>query len=224
MAIDSSNGGDGIVAINSIEAVTDLRGKQIAFPTGEPSHFLLYTILQKNGLKISDVKPVPMDADQAGAAFASGKIDAAVTWEPWLSRAKEVGRGHVLATSKQFPGTIEDVLFVRDEVVEKRSAALTGIIKAWYKAVEFVKSNPDEAKAIMGKAFNLGPDKISALFGGIRYEDKSGNEAAFGTSVSEGFLFPLYNEIESAWVSERVITKRDKPTDGISPIFVRQLE
>src|SRR5262249_16071566 len=96
MAIDSSNGGDGVVTFCTIKRVEDLKTRQIAFPSGLPSHFFLYTVLKAHNMKMSEIKPVPMDADQAGAAFASGKIDAAVTWEPWLSRASEVGRGHVL--------------------------------------------------------------------------------------------------------------------------------
>ena len=94
MAIDASNGGDGLVAIQSINSVEDLKGHEIAFPSGLPSHFFLYSVLKEHGMKMSDIKPIVMDADQAGAAFASGKIDAAVTWEPWLSKAREVGRGH----------------------------------------------------------------------------------------------------------------------------------
>jgi NitT/TauT family transport system substrate-binding protein len=223
MAIDSSNGGDGLVAIDAVGAVADLKGKQIAFPAGDPSHFFLFTVLKKNGLKMSDIKPVYMDADQAGAAFASGKIDAAVTWEPWLSRAKEVGRGHVLATSREFPGTIEDVLFVREDVIQKRPEAIAGIVKAWYRAVDFIASNPDESKAIMAKAFDLSSDKINLLLRGIRYEGKSGNEAAFGSATAPGFLFPLYDQITEAWLAEKVIQKADKPADGIDPQFVRQL-
>jgi NitT/TauT family transport system substrate-binding protein len=224
MAIDASNGGDGIVAVTSIKKVEDLNGRQIAFPSGLPSHFFLYSVLKEHNLRMSAIKPVAMDADQAGAAFASGKIDAAVTWEPWLSRATEVGRGHVLVDSKQFPGTIEDVLFMREDVISKRSRELDGIVRAWYKAVDYVSSNPDESKSIMAKSLGLPEDKISKLLTGIRYEGKPGNQAAFGTPEKPGFLYPLYDRIGEAWQAEGVIGKRDKPEDGIDPAFVRQIQ
>lgn len=224
MAIDGSSGGDGLVAVSAIKKVEELKGKQIAFPTGLPSHFFLYTVLKQHEMKMSDVKPIAMDADQAGAAFASGKIDAAVTWEPWLSKASEVGRGHVLATSREFPGTIEDVLFMREDVIGKRSPEIEGIIRAWYKAVDFVTTNPTEAKAIMAKAFNLPDEKVTMLLAGIRYEGKQGNQAAFGTPEKPGFLYPLYDRITDAWMSEGVISKRDKTEDGIDPGMVRRIE
>jgi len=224
MAIDASNGGDGIVAVDGIRTVEDLKGKEIAFPSGLPSHFFLYSVLKENGMRMSDIKPVMMDADQAGAAFASGKIDAAVTWEPWLSRAKEIGRGHVLADSRTHPGDIEDVLFFREDVVSKRSKEIEGLIRAWYKAVDFVASNPEEAKAIMGKSFGLSEDKVVTLLPGIRYENKQGNKNAFGTPDKPGFLYALYDRISDAWISEGLIQKRGSPSDGLHPDFVRSIE
>lgn len=223
MAIDASNGGDGLVAVQSINSIEDLKGHEVAFPSGLPSHFFLYSVLKEHGMKISDIKPVMMDADQAGAAFASGKIDAAVTWEPWLSKAREVGRGHVLADSRTHPGEIEDVLFMRDDVVSKRSQEIEGLIKAWYKAVDFVTANPAEAKSIMAKAFGLPEDKVTMLLPGIRYEGKEGNQKAFGTADKPGFLYPLYDRISEAWLSEKVISKRDTPPEGLAPDFVRRL-
>ncbi len=223
MAIDASNGGDGLVAVQSINSVEDLKGHEIAFPSGLPSHFFLYSVLKEHGMKMTDIKPVMMDADQAGAAFASGKIDAAVTWEPWLSKAREVGRGHVLADSRTHPGEIEDVLFMRDDVVSKRSQEIEGLIKAWYKAVDFVTANPAEAKSIMAKAFGLPEDQVTILLPGIRYEGKQGNQTAFGTADKPGFLYPLYDRISDAWLSEKVISKRDTPQEGLAPDFVRRL-
>ena len=223
MAIDASNGGDGLVAVQSINSVEDLKGHEIAFPSGLPSHFFLYSVLKEHGMKMADIRPVIMDADQAGAAFASGKIDAAVTWEPWLSKAREIGRGHVLADSRTHPGEIEDVLFMRDDVVAKRSQEIEGLIKAWYKAVDFVTSNPAEAKSIMAKAFGLPEEKVTILLPGIRYEGKQGNQTAFGTADKPGFLYPLYDRISDAWLSEKVISKRDTPQEGLAPDFVRNL-
>ena len=224
MAIDASNGGDGIVAVQNIKSVKDLAGHQVAFPTGLPSHFFLYSVLKSHDMHMSDIKPVVMDADQAGAAFASGKIDAAVTWEPWLSKATEVGRGHILATSRDYPQTIEDVLFFREDAIGKRRIDIDGVIKAWYKGVRYVSDHPAEAKAIMGRAFGLPPDRVEKLLAGIRYEDDRGNLAAFGTPGHPGFLYPMYDRISDAWMAEKVIDKRDKPENGIDASFVQAIK
>lgn len=223
MAIDASNGGDGLVVVKSIRKVEDLKGKEVAFPTGLPSHLLLYAVLKSHGMKVSDIKPVLMDPDVAGIAFTSGRIDAAVTWEPWLSTAREKGSGHVLADSKDFPGLIEDVLFMREDVIAKRPADLEGFIKAWYRAIDFVAQNPEEAKSIMSRAFHLPDDKVKRILPGFRFQGRQGNQEAFGTADKPGTLYSLYDRITEAWLAEGVITKREEPQNGLYPDAVRRV-
>ena len=224
MAIDASIGSDGIVALKNIKSVEDLKGRQIAFPTGLPSHFFLYSVLTQYGLKMSDIKPIVMDADKAGAAFIAKQVEVAVTWEPWLTKAAEMTDGHILIDSGEKSGDIEDVLFMREEVINERSKDILALIKGWYQAVEYVKSNPEEAKSIIGKAFGLSEEEVALLLPKVRYEGKQYNKEAFGTHDHPGFLYPLYDRISEAWLSEGVIPKRDKPEDGIYPDFVRNIE
>jgi NitT/TauT family transport system substrate-binding protein len=224
MAIDSSNGGDGIVATKDIKTIKDLKGKRIAYPTGLPSHFFLYSVLKEHGLKISDIKTIVMDADKAGAAFAGERVEVAVTWEPWLSKAQEMVNGHILIDSKKHNGYIEDILFVREEVIKNRPDDLKALIKAWYKAVDFVKSNPVEAKKIIGKAFGLSNEEVESLLPKVVYCGKKRNKEAFGTKAKPGFLYHLYELISDAWLEEKVIDERDKPDEGIYPDFVRDIK
>src|SRR5262249_29847872 len=81
---DESSGADGLVVKKSISSTEEVKGKQVAFQKGLPSHFLLLTLLHDAGLTPADVVQVDLDADKAGAAFASGKLPAAVAWEPWI--------------------------------------------------------------------------------------------------------------------------------------------
>ena len=50
VAIDDSNGGDGIVAKKDIKSVADLKGKNVAFSEGSVSEFYLNVLLAKAGL------------------------------------------------------------------------------------------------------------------------------------------------------------------------------
>ena len=224
MAIDASQGGDGIVATNDIETIADLRGKQVAFPTGLPSHFFLYSVLTDAGLSMSDISPVVMDADKAGSAFIAGQVEVAVTWEPWLSKAEEAADGQILIDSGQRPSDIEDVLFMREEVIAERPGDIEALIKSWYEAVDYMRANPAEAAAIAAQTFGLTEDEVKALFPKVRFEGKEENNTAFGTAENPGFLYGLYDRISEAWMAEGVITKRDQPTDGLDPSFVRGIE
>ena len=87
--MDTSIGADGIIATNEIKTLADLKGKKVAFENGSPSHLLLSYLLDQQGLTTKDLVEVNLPAPDAGASFVSGSVEAAVTWEPWLSKAVE---------------------------------------------------------------------------------------------------------------------------------------
>jgi NitT/TauT family transport system substrate-binding protein len=97
--MDDSNGGDGIVAKNEITSLADLKGKTVAVDMNGISGFYLGALLKTVGLKISDLKIVDMPSDKVGKAFVNKEVDAGVTWEPWLTKAKATDFGHLLIDS-----------------------------------------------------------------------------------------------------------------------------
>ncbi|MEY4342857.1 MAG: Xanthomonas virus XcP1, partial [Pseudomonadota bacterium] len=52
-------------------------------------------VLYKNGMKLSDVIIHDMKGDEIGTALINGNVDAAVLWEPWLSKAIELARANI---------------------------------------------------------------------------------------------------------------------------------
>ncbi|OFX28283.1 MAG: hypothetical protein A2Z07_08625 [Armatimonadetes bacterium RBG_16_67_12] len=189
LPMDDSKGGDGIVARKEINSVKDLKGKKVAFSEGSVSHFFLAFLLQQNGMSLKDITTVNMTAGDAGAAFVAGKVDAAVTWEPWLTKGKSAPHGKILVDSSATPNLIVDVLVFRKDVIKARPKDMENIVKAWVKAVEFWKANPDEANKIMAGAVG-GWLKDTKVFGetltGIRYYDAAALKEFFGTKAAPG--------------------------------------
>src|SRR5580700_2502302 len=111
--IDESDGADAVLAKNAIKELGGLRGKTIAVTFGQCNELLLLEALAQTGLRQSDVTLINMDADAAGAAFIAGRLDAAVTWEPWVTQVTSSGKGHLLFSSKQAPNIIFDSVAVR---------------------------------------------------------------------------------------------------------------
>jgi NitT/TauT family transport system substrate-binding protein len=182
MAFDDSKGGDGIVARKEIKSVKDLKGKQVAYGEGSVSNFFLGYLLEQNGLSLNDVVSVNMDADKAGAAFVAGKVDAAVTWEPWLTKGKQAPHGQLLADSSQTPGLIVDVLVFSKKVLGIRGPEIRKVVSAFHRGVEYWKAHPDESNAIMAKAVGGWLDKpevFADTLTGVRYYDAAMNKAFF---------------------------------------------
>ncbi len=188
-ALDDSKGGDGIVAKNSIKTIGDLKGKTVAYLQGSPSQLMLGVLLKEAGLGFNDVQSQNMTAGDAGAAFVAGRVDAAVTWEPWLTRGKMAPDSHLLIDSSKTPGLITDVAVTTPKELETRKADFEKLYKGWLKAVEFQKEHPDEADVIMAKGVGgwLDDPKVFAeTRAGIVYYDQPMNEAYFGTSEKPG--------------------------------------
>ena len=99
--VDESAGADGILVKNDINSIADLKGKTVGVSINQTSHYLLMQALTD-----ADVDLVNMTSSDAGVSFISGDLDAAVTWEPYLSNAVEQGVGKLIFSSKDAPVSI----------------------------------------------------------------------------------------------------------------------
>ncbi|MCY4533247.1 MAG: ABC transporter substrate-binding protein [Gammaproteobacteria bacterium] len=159
---DTSNGADAIIAKDPITSVTDLKGKVVAATQGEVNHMLLMIALEQNGMTESDIKFINMSADDAGAAFLSGKVDAAVTWEPWVTKATASG-GNVVFTSADMPDTILDGIALTPRTLSLKKAAVLAFIEAVNKGVVFLQENSKRGAMILSKALEVSPEDALAM-------------------------------------------------------------
>jgi NitT/TauT family transport system substrate-binding protein len=221
LAIDDSHGGDGIVAKKEIKTIKDLVGKTVAAQLGAgASYFWLNYILSQNGMKLSDLKTVDMKAGDAGSAFVAGKVDAAVTWEPWLSKAKATPFGHVLLSSDQTPGIIVDSLAFKPGFLKKRGADVKKIVAGWNEAVKFASANPKEADAIMAKFTGQKPEEFTKEKTGVRFYGSKENKEYFGTPQKPGLLYTVTQRAADLWFELKLIKTKPKAADLIDGSFL----
>ena len=190
-AVDDSNGGDGIVANNDIKAVADLKGKRIAFTEASVSQFYLSVLLKGAGLSLKDVRAYNMTAGDAGAAFVARRVDAAVTWEPWLTRGNRAKHGHVLVDSSSSPGLITDIVTTTAAKLAARGPDFRALYRAWVKAVDWQKANEAEADAIMASGVGGWLRKASVFRStrsGVAYYDAAMNAAFIGSAARPGAI------------------------------------
>jgi NitT/TauT family transport system substrate-binding protein len=164
---DTSSGADAIVAKKDIPNVKALKGRKVAATLGQCNQLLLDKALEKAGLTEKDITLVNMNPDDAGAAFAAGQIDAAVTWEPWITKVSGEKKGHVIFSSKETPLLILDVLAVNTKGAAKKSAETRAFLKALNRGYEFVQAHRDEAIALAGKALEQKPEEVKPMLGKV---------------------------------------------------------
>ena len=121
------------------------------------------------------------------------------------------------------PGLITDVVAVTPETEAKHPKELAAFVRAWYRALDFIKSNPDEANKIMAEGVGgwLADPKVFAdTLGGIEYLDKPMNEAFFGTAQAPGQIAKTLGYALDIWTEKGRIQAKLKPEDLIDYSFI----
>jgi len=224
LALDDSAGGDGIVARKEIQSIKDLKGKKVAVNEGSVSQFFLNVVLKENGMTQKDIEVVNMKQGDAGAAFVAEKVDAAVTWEPWLSKGKAAPHGKILIDSSQTPGLITDVLIFPRTVIQKRAREIQGVVNAWNKAVAFWEKNPDEANKIMAAGVGdwlKDPKVFAEVLQGVKFYDQAGNKKFFGTAAKPGDLTRVVQNSLDIWSGFDKLQVKATPKELINYSFIK---
>ncbi len=216
LVTDESQGGDGIVAKAGIKTVADLQGRKVAYAHGGPSDYFLFKVLEDAGVRLEEVERIPVDdPSRAGEVFLSGDVDAAVTWEPFLSNTAESGKGHILITTKEKPEIIVDILVASGKFAANQKIMLE-FIEGWLRSVEFIKTNPDEAAQIMAEGLNISVDDVKGMMTGLRYANRDGNKYFFDSAQPKNTrIAKLLDEAGAYWKSVGII---EEPVDGASRV------
>lgn len=229
---DWSRGGDGIAATGEIQSVEDLAGKRIATTQYTPSHWLLLYLVSQSGLtpeqrrEVEDNLVFAAEAPAAAAMFRSGRVDAAVTWEPDLSTSV-AGRGdgaHVLVSTTAATNVIADVLVARQEIIDQAPATLAAFVAGWFEGIEAMRSNPAGTNAVIGDALNLDVETVSGMLSGLKLTPFADNALFFGlTGEGDGHYSTLFTTAHRIWRRKGVINESVRAPDTVDTRFVAAL-
>ncbi len=211
---DNSAGNDALMVGPRIQGFADLRGRTLALEQYSVSHFVLYTALARNGLTPKEVKIVNLSAGDAAAAFMSGRVDAAVVWNPWISQIQKSGKGRALFTSAQMPGLIPDLLVAQARSLQTQRRDFIAMVRAWFDTEAFIRSNPDRAVAIMAKVVSMDPETYKVFLPGTRFFDAAANRDAFDPHSARS-LVAVAPAIAAFLASNKLIDGQPDATKGV---------
>jgi NitT/TauT family transport system substrate-binding protein len=218
---DNSAGNDAVMVGPAIHSFAELKGHTVALEQYSVSHFVLYTALTRNGLAPSAVNVVNLSAGDAAAAFMSGRVDAAVVWNPWISLIEKSGRGRALFTSRQMPGLIPDLLVAQEQAIRTKRADLVGMIQAWFDTVDFIHAHPDEAVRIMAKVVGMDSVQYRVFLPGTKFFDAPANREAFDPQ-NPASLVTVEPAIASFLLAHKLIDGQPNPATGIDRSLLDQ--
>ena len=187
MQLDWSRGADAVVAKRGINKINDLKGKKIAVTYYTPSQTLLLFMLEAANLKPSDVTMVEVPTTaEAETAFKSGKVDAAVVWDPQAS-LRDVPGSKVLQSTVTASNIIADVLMGKKAWIDANKDKVTKFYNGWMKAVAEINSNEanrDKAASIMAANLQMSKEDALGMMGALRLTNHGDNVNFFGLNNS----------------------------------------
>ncbi len=166
--LDESRGADMVMADASVRSLADLRGAAIAVESTTVGTLMLQRLLQAAGLSPADVRVVNIEAPQHLTALRSGRVRAAVTYEPVAVELRQAGYQRVF-DSTQTPGDIRDVLVVRASVLQARPAQVDALMQAWSQGLKTLTSDPLGSASILSGGLDLDAQTYVSILGELRY-------------------------------------------------------
>ncbi|TBU86424.1 aliphatic sulfonate ABC transporter substrate-binding protein [Phytopseudomonas dryadis] len=143
-----------------IHSLADLKGKKVAVTKAAGSHYLLIAALAKAGLKFNDVQPAYLTPADGRAAFENKRVDAWVTWEPFLSGAQQQLPTRTLADGEGL-ADYQRYYLTSTRFAEAHPQALEVVFAELVKTGDWLRANPRQAAELLGPLWgNLDPSIV----------------------------------------------------------------
>jgi len=208
-----------------VRSVKDLKGRRIGLTTlGSPFHFHLGNILEREGLRLADVKVIPLQAMPSTVEALKGKqVDAIMVPQPFPGTTEAQGFGKILAWAGDlYPWQIATVFYAKGFAADREKAMdfMKGYVKAsryYHDAVLVQKDgqivpgrNYEEVVQITAKHTGAKPEIIKI---GFPYQDRNGRllvpdiEKQMKWWVEHGFmksLIPLKEIVDTSFIEAAI--------------------
>ncbi|MEO8134960.1 MAG: ABC transporter substrate-binding protein [Betaproteobacteria bacterium] len=183
--LDKSYGADGMAVRNSIAKIGDLKGKTVGVSEpGTSPYFALAWMLKKNGLSVKDVKTTTLSPQAAANAFNTGTdIDAAMTYEPYLSAVRDnKAAGKIIATTLDYP-MVMDTLGCTPKFIKENAKLVQAMVNGYFEALEMITKEPARSNEIMGSVVKQTGEQFGKSSAYLRWQDKAANNKFFNGEI-----------------------------------------
>jgi NitT/TauT family transport system substrate-binding protein len=176
LVTDESAGGDAVLARRGLvlENASRLR---LATNLGGFGELFSREFLRRQGIAADRVAWLNADAADVPRLLATGQVDLAHTWEPYVSESLASG-ALKLFSSAETPGLILDVLAAPRAVAERRRDELRRFTTAWLQAVDWWLQAPREG--VRRIARRLQRDAAQVSLDGVKLIRRAENRRLLG--------------------------------------------
>jgi NitT/TauT family transport system substrate-binding protein len=184
LVVDVSHGADVVVGRQGMESMRDLKGKRVAVESGALGAYVLSRALALNGMLAADVEIVHLESNEQPNAFKKGRVDGAVTFDPYRSQLLAAG-ATTLFDSTRIPGEIVDLVAVRANVLQEQKKAVQMLLAGWFKAIDYLERNPQDAARRMGVRQQTSGEQFLQSMRGLHIPSREENLRMIGGAAPE---------------------------------------
>ena len=201
---NSSTGGDGIIAKKEIKSVEDLVGKTIGVPRFSEAQTLVEWLLDKSDLTEDQIKEIRNNMkyfdtpDDCAKAFFSGNLDAAATWQPYLSEAETTSNAHVLFDTSDATSIILDGIVFTKESYQENKEEISKLIEGAIKAEELYDTDMKTIKDTFPMFATSSEEDIKSMIGDATLTNAKSNVEMLKDG---GTASALFNDMADIWTS-----------------------
>ncbi len=201
LVLDDSEGADAILGSAAIKSIKDLKGKTVAYEYGTTSDLLFHYALAQAHIPVSAVHTQNIPAANAGTALVAGHVDAAVTYEPYISSIAGKGQGvHVVYSSKAVPGLIGDFTVVNNDLLKSHPDWVRALMRAWNDAMTYLGQHNADGVAIMAKGVGSTPADLKTTLAGVKIYTIAQNK-----QLAKGLIQSRYRMVNGVLRSTGVV-------------------
>ena len=169
-----------------VQNIKALAGKRAGLPIDTTAYYLLARTLEAEGLSLGKVEVVDMTPDEAAAALAGKRLDAAVLAEPILSREVAAGKVRVLKDGTGQIGGLT-IAVARPRFLENEEA-MDHYKEAVEAALKFIADNPAGAMKLASQETHLSLDLVRKIAAKYTFTGLSRAEMLLDLTKTADFL------------------------------------
>ena len=125
-----------LVEAGELNRPAQLKGRNVAWYRASFEEYFLEKVLQKDGLKLDDVKKITIPPPADFGAMSKGSLDLTVTSEPWVTRIVQAGHGVLwVPVQKVIPDFQFGLTLYGPNLLEKNPDAGKRFMVAYLKGV-----------------------------------------------------------------------------------------
>lgn len=235
--IDESKGGDALVAwqdqLGRVEDLKKQAGARIAFTPNSPSEHLLKSIASHFDIPALKQKSGAWRVEADGSPDALSRlqkkqVNAAVLWEPDVSKALSLPGVVKLLGTEDTQRLIVDVLIVGRDFSQQQPAAVSDLLAAYFHVLQAYADNRDKLLTDARSAAGLNVEQTATLLKGVRWATLAENTqlwlgaAGGGDSLIEAMESTLQIQIDAGDFKDNPLPDRD-PYRLVNSQFLNQL-